>query len=184
MSDLPRMPLARARAFAEKIVVELAPFCAQIEIAGSIRRQRPDCGDVDIVCLPRDATAVRSPRSDNRPMTAEAEATEKAWYENAHAIARFLAGANPHLPEQVLVDLLDPASDAGYGHLELARRADLLLVAPATAATLARFAHGLADDLLSTLYLAFTGPVIVAPAMNCVPAWIATSAFLNVMPSK
>lgn len=52
-------------------------------------------------------------------------------------------------------------------HIGLARRAELLVVAPATAATLARFACGLADDLLSTLYLAFTGPVLVAPAMNC-----------------
>jgi phosphopantothenoylcysteine decarboxylase/phosphopantothenate--cysteine ligase len=52
-------------------------------------------------------------------------------------------------------------------HIGLARRAEMLIVAPATAATLARFACGLADDLLSTLYLAFTGPVLVAPAMNC-----------------
>lgn len=41
------------------------------------------------------------------------------------------------------------------------------MVAPATAATLARFAQGMADDLLTTLYLAFRGPVLVAPAMNC-----------------
>lgn len=52
-------------------------------------------------------------------------------------------------------------------HIGLARRADILVVAPATAATLARFALGLADDLLSTSYLAFTGPVLLAPAMNC-----------------
>ncbi|MSR58494.1 MAG: phosphopantothenoylcysteine decarboxylase [Planctomycetaceae bacterium] len=51
-------------------------------------------------------------------------------------------------------------------HIGLARRAELLVVAPATADCLAKFAHGLADDLLSTLYLAFTGPVAVAPAMN------------------
>ncbi|RPI91255.1 MAG: phosphopantothenoylcysteine decarboxylase [Planctomycetaceae bacterium] len=52
-------------------------------------------------------------------------------------------------------------------HIALARRAELLIVAPASAATIARFALGLADDLLSTLYLAFTGPVLIAPAMNC-----------------
>jgi phosphopantothenoylcysteine decarboxylase len=52
-------------------------------------------------------------------------------------------------------------------HIELARKSDLLVVAPATANFIARAAHGLADDLLSTLYLSFTGPVIVAPAMNC-----------------
>ena len=46
------------------------------------------------------------------------------------------------------------------------RRNDLLLVAPATANILAKFAHGLADDFLSTLYLAFRGPVVLAPAMN------------------
>jgi len=52
-------------------------------------------------------------------------------------------------------------------HIGLARRAELLVVAPATAATLARFSCGMSDDLLSTLYLAFTGPVLLAPAMNC-----------------
>jgi phosphopantothenoylcysteine decarboxylase/phosphopantothenate--cysteine ligase len=60
--------------------------------------------------------------------------------------------------------------DAAYplgAHIELARRANLLVVAPATADFLAKAAHGSADDLLSTLYLCFTGPVLVAPAMNC-----------------
>src|SRR5262245_8989776 len=51
-------------------------------------------------------------------------------------------------------------------HIELAERAELLIVAPASADFLAKAAHGLADDLLSTLYLAFTGRVIMAPAMN------------------
>ena len=51
-------------------------------------------------------------------------------------------------------------------HIGLARRAQLLVVAPASADCLAKFALGLADDLLSTLYLAFTGPVLAAPAMN------------------
>jgi phosphopantothenoylcysteine decarboxylase/phosphopantothenate--cysteine ligase len=51
-------------------------------------------------------------------------------------------------------------------HIELARKAKLLVVAPATANFLAKAASGLADDLLSTLYLAFTGPVLMAPAMN------------------
>jgi phosphopantothenoylcysteine decarboxylase/phosphopantothenate--cysteine ligase len=51
-------------------------------------------------------------------------------------------------------------------HIGLARRARLMVVAPATAATMARLAWALANDLLSTLYLAFTGPVLVAPAMN------------------
>jgi phosphopantothenoylcysteine decarboxylase/phosphopantothenate--cysteine ligase len=51
-------------------------------------------------------------------------------------------------------------------HIALAERARLLVVAPASADFLAKAAHGLADDLLSTLYLAFTGRVLVAPAMN------------------
>lgn len=51
-------------------------------------------------------------------------------------------------------------------HIEIAERAELLCVAPATANFLAKAAMGLADDLLSTLYLAFTGPVLIAPAMN------------------
>src|SRR5271165_3518862 len=51
-------------------------------------------------------------------------------------------------------------------HIGVAQSNDLLVVAPATADILAKFAHGLADDFLSTLYLAFTGPVVLAPAMN------------------
>lgn len=51
-------------------------------------------------------------------------------------------------------------------HIAVARENDLLVVAPATADLLAKFAHGLADDFLTTMYLAFTGPVILAPAMN------------------
>lgn len=51
-------------------------------------------------------------------------------------------------------------------HIELARRADLLCIAPATANVLAQAAGGMADDLLSTLLLSFTGPTVLAPAMN------------------
>ena len=51
-------------------------------------------------------------------------------------------------------------------HIELARQADLLCIAPATANVMAQAAHGIADDLLSTLLLSFTGPVLMAPAMN------------------
>jgi phosphopantothenoylcysteine decarboxylase/phosphopantothenate--cysteine ligase len=62
--------------------------------------------------------------------------------------------------------LLDPEAEAGMGHIELARWADLVLVAPASADVLARLAAGLADDLLTTLVLATAAPVYVAPAMN------------------
>jgi phosphopantothenoylcysteine decarboxylase/phosphopantothenate--cysteine ligase len=64
-------------------------------------------------------------------------------------------------------DSAAPANvESAIEHIAVAQRIDLLLVAPATADTLAKFAHGLADDFLSTLYLATKAPVIVAPAMN------------------
>jgi phosphopantothenoylcysteine decarboxylase/phosphopantothenate--cysteine ligase len=56
--------------------------------------------------------------------------------------------------------------DSSVEHIAVAQSIDALLVAPATAATLARFAQGLSEDFLSTLYLATTAPVVVAPAMN------------------
>jgi phosphopantothenoylcysteine decarboxylase/phosphopantothenate--cysteine ligase len=66
----------------------------------------------------------------------------------------------------VHTELLDVDEEHAMGHISLARWADVLLIAPATANTLAKLSHGLADDLLSTLYLAATCPVYVAPAMN------------------
>ncbi len=63
-------------------------------------------------------------------------------------------------------DLLDTDQENAMGHINLARWADVLLVAPATANSIAKFSQGLADDLLSTLYLAATCPVVIAPAMN------------------
>lgn len=63
-------------------------------------------------------------------------------------------------------DLWDPAAEAAMGHIELARWADVVLVAPATAHFIAKLASGFADDLLSTLCLATTAPVSLAPAMN------------------
>lgn len=66
----------------------------------------------------------------------------------------------------VRAELWDPAAEAAMGHIELARWADLVLIAPATADLLARVAAGRADDLLTTLLLATAAPVAVAPAMN------------------
>ncbi|WP_194756346.1 bifunctional phosphopantothenoylcysteine decarboxylase/phosphopantothenate--cysteine ligase CoaBC [Aliidiomarina indica] len=63
-------------------------------------------------------------------------------------------------------DLLDPAAEAAMGHIELARWADLIVVAPATASAMARLAYGHADDLFSTLCLATDSPIAVVPAMN------------------
>jgi len=62
--------------------------------------------------------------------------------------------------------LLDEAAEAGMGHIELARWADQVLIAPATANFIARLAHGVADDLLSTICLATSAPLLLAPAMN------------------
>lgn len=63
-------------------------------------------------------------------------------------------------------DLWDPAAEAAMGHIELARWADIVLVAPATANVMASLAAGLANDLLTTLCLATTAPLVLAPAMN------------------
>lgn len=68
--------------------------------------------------------------------------------------------------ESVITDIFDPRFPLG-AHIELARTYDLLCVAPATANFLAKAAQAVADDLLSTLYLCFMGPVLLAPAMNC-----------------
>lgn len=66
----------------------------------------------------------------------------------------------------VHTDLLDESAEAAMGHIELARWADLIVIAPASANTLARLASGLADDLLGTLCLATTSQILLAPAMN------------------
>ena len=68
--------------------------------------------------------------------------------------------------EPVHRDLLDETAEAAMGHIELARWADVVLVAPATANLMARLAHGFADDLLTTVCLATPAPVVIAPAMN------------------
>jgi len=65
---------------------------------------------------------------------------------------------------KVLTDLF--AIESAIEHISVAQEHELLAIAPATANLIARMAHGLADDFLSTLYLAFTGPVVVAPSMN------------------
>ena len=67
---------------------------------------------------------------------------------------------------RVSTELLDVEAEAAMGHIELAKWADGLLIAPATANTLARISSGRGDDLLSTITLAFEGPVSLAPAMN------------------
>lgn len=66
----------------------------------------------------------------------------------------------------VSTSLLDPAAEAAMGHIELAKWASTILIAPASADLIARLAHGLANDLLTTCVLASTAPLFVAPAMN------------------
>jgi len=66
----------------------------------------------------------------------------------------------------VITEMFAPTDDPEIKHIQLAQSIDLLLVAPATANTLAKFANGIADDFLSTLYISTTAPVLVAPAMN------------------
>ncbi len=67
---------------------------------------------------------------------------------------------------EVRSELFDETAESAMSHIELARWADLILIAPATAHLMARLAHGLADDLLTTLVLASQAPVVIAPAMN------------------
>ncbi len=67
---------------------------------------------------------------------------------------------------QVRASLWDEAAEAAMGHIELARWPDRIVIAPATANTIAKLAHGFADDLVSTLCLATDAPIAIAPAMN------------------
>src|SRR5450432_3473409 len=75
--------------------------------------------------------------------------------------------------------------DSAIEHISEAQWADALVVAPATANTLAKFSHGIADDFLTTMYLATTAPVIVAPAMN-INMWQhpATQANLDILQAR
>ena len=68
--------------------------------------------------------------------------------------------------QRVHLEMLDPEAEAAMGHIELARWADAIVVAPATAETIARIAQGRADDLLTTVIRAADVPVLLAPAMN------------------
>jgi phosphopantothenoylcysteine decarboxylase/phosphopantothenate--cysteine ligase len=85
---------------------------------------------------------------------------------------------------KVITDIFSSGSaedtlSSAIEHIGVAQENDLLVVAPATADLLAKFAHGLADDFLSTLYLAFTEPVVLAPAMNT-NMWLHAATQANV----
>jgi phosphopantothenoylcysteine decarboxylase/phosphopantothenate--cysteine ligase len=79
----------------------------------------------------------------------------------------------------VISEMFAPTDDPEIKHIQIAQSVDLLLVAPATANTLAKFANGIADDLLSTIYISTTAPVLVAPAMN-VEMWAHPATVANV----
>jgi phosphopantothenoylcysteine decarboxylase / phosphopantothenate---cysteine ligase len=80
----------------------------------------------------------------------------------------------------VIQEMFAPTDDPEIKHIQLAQTIDLLLVAPATANALAKFASGIADDFLSTLYISTTAPVLVAPAMN-VEMWAHPATRENVL---
>jgi phosphopantothenoylcysteine decarboxylase/phosphopantothenate--cysteine ligase len=103
----------------------------------------------------------------------------------AHAQKFLTALTLEKLSGHVVVTDLFQDHDVSIEHISLARASDLLLVAPATANILAKFAHGVADDFLSTVYLSTTTPVMVAPAMN-VEMWRhpATQASVAVLRSR
>jgi len=81
--------------------------------------------------------------------------------------------------EAVHSDIFDLTAERDMGHIQLARWADVLLVAPATTDLLAKFAHGICDNLLTTLFQARRGPILLAPAMN-VAMWQTEATQRNV----
>jgi len=124
------------RLYRKRIVLGVGGGIAAYKSAELVRRLRDQGAEVRVVMT-------RGGREFITPLTLQA-----------------LSGHPVHL------DLLDPAAEAAMGHIELARWADLVLVAPATADLIARLAQGVADDLLTTLVLATDAPVALAPAMN------------------
>jgi len=98
-----------------------------------------------------------------------------------HFVTPMTLGALAQSP--VYTSLWDLKDEVEMGHIELSRAADVLLVCPATADLLAKMAHGVADDLASTLLLATDKPVVVAPAMN-VRMWLHAATQRNVAQLK
>ncbi|WP_397377524.1 bifunctional phosphopantothenoylcysteine decarboxylase/phosphopantothenate--cysteine ligase CoaBC [Pseudomonas sp.] len=124
------------RLYRKRIIVGVGGGIAAYKSAELIRRLKDQDADVRVVMT-------KGGREFITPLTLQA-----------------LSGHPVHL------DLLDPEAEAAMGHIELARWADLVLIAPATADLMARLAQGVADDLLTTLVLATDAPVALAPAMN------------------
>jgi len=120
----------------KRIIIGVTGGIAAYKSADLVRRLRENGAEVRVVMT-------RAAREFITPLTMQA-----------------LSGKPVH------TELLDPGAEAAMGHIELARWADVILVAPASANFLARLAHGMADDLLATLCLAAPVPILVAPAMN------------------
>jgi len=120
----------------KRIVLGITGGIAACKSAELVRRLREQGADVRVV-MSRAATRFIT------PLTLQALSTHR-----------------------VHVDLFDDETETGMGHIELARWADLLLIAPATAHCIARLAQGFADDLLTTLALATQARLALAPAMN------------------
>src|SRR5262245_24295440 len=117
-----------------------------------------------LLCVCGGIAAYKSAELVRRLRDAGAEVTV-AMTENAqHFVGATTFQAVSGRP--VRTSLWDAAAEDAMGHIELARWADRIVLAPATANTLAKLAHGFADDLVTTLCLATTAPITVAPAMN------------------
>jgi phosphopantothenoylcysteine decarboxylase/phosphopantothenate--cysteine ligase len=120
----------------KRIIVGISGGIAAYKSAELVRRLQDAGADVRVVMTPGAEEFIR-------PLTLQA-----------------LSGYPVH------ADLLDPEAEAGMGHIELARWADLVLIAPATADFIATMVHGRANSLLNAVYLATPAMVAVAPAMN------------------
>jgi len=125
-----------------KIVLGVCGGVAAYKAAELVRRLQQEKLDVQVVMT-------RSAQEFITPLTFAALTGKKVITE--------MFGADDRSPANV---------ESAIEHVAVAQRIDLLLVAPATADILAHFAHGIADDFLTTLYLATKAPLIVAPAMN------------------
>ena len=124
------------RLFQKRIIVGIGGGIAAYKSAELVRRLGDLGADVHVVMT-------RGAREFITPLTLQA------------------LSSNP-----VHTDLLDPKAEAGMGHIELARWADLVLIAPCTADLMSRLVQGSANDLLTTLVLATDAPIALAPAMN------------------
>jgi phosphopantothenoylcysteine decarboxylase/phosphopantothenate--cysteine ligase len=120
----------------KRIIVGISGGIAAYKSAEIVRRLQDRGAEVQVVMTP-------SAEEFIRPLTLQA-----------------LSGHSVHS------DLLDPEAEAGMGHIELARWADLLLIAPATADFIASMVHGRGNSLLNAIYLATPAKIAVAPAMN------------------